>query len=69
MRLKFYSCTFTGFYPVGACAIVHATGYADTDKRMRDALREEGLDPDQHLEFNEIDTRTAGAVIILNGDY
>lgn len=69
MNLKLYSCTFTGHWPVGACAVVLATGQGDARKRMRDALAAEGLDTTQMLEMKEIDTRTAGAHVLLNGEY
>lgn len=68
MNLKLYSCHFTGHWPVGAVAVVLASGPGDARKRMRDALTAEGLDSTQMLEFKEIDMRTAGAHILLNGD-
>lgn len=69
MILKLYSCKFIGHWPVGACAVILASGPADAKKRMRQALEAEGLDATQSLEVEEIDTRTAGAHILLNGDY
>ena len=67
--MKTFSCTFTGHWPVGACAVVVAIDEQQAELDMRDALEREGLDRYQDLTFVEIDTTDAHVRILLNGDY
>lgn len=67
--VTFY-CTFSGHYPVGACAIIVAVDEQQAELAMRDALEREGLDRYQdELDIQEIDTTDAHVRILLNGDY
>lgn len=67
--MKIYTCSFIGHWPIGACALIFATGSQDAEKRMRAARVAEGLDETQDLEFDEMDMNSAKAHILLNGDY
>lgn len=67
--MKTFSCTFTGHWPVGACAVVVAIDEQQAELDMRDALEREGLDRYQDLTFVEIDTTAPAVHILLNGDY
>jgi len=70
MQLKAYSVPFVGHWPVGAVAVVFAASKADAIKRLEAELAKEGLMPQsEELKPVELDTRTAGAHILLNGEY
>lgn len=68
--MKCYSIPFVGHFPVGAVAVVFAVSVADAIKRLEIELAKEGLlSLQSDYVVTELNTRTAGAHILLNGDY
>lgn len=67
--MKLFKIYFNGHWPVGAVAVVLAQGAGTARKYLRDELEKRGLDHEQDLRVEEIDMRTAGAHVLLDGDY
>lgn len=69
-KLKIYSCTFTGHWPVGASAIIVAPDIVAGIALMKAKLKELSLDEkNPKLELVEIDKKTMAVHILLDGDY
>lgn len=71
--MKTYICYFRGHFPVGAVATIFAKDIHEAFKLMKDSLRKEDLledNEDLGLEdFEEVDSTTSQAIILLDGDY
>lgn len=69
--MRIWCCTdHETHWPVGGASIVVAETEADARRLLTEALAREGLKqlPDE-MTLREIDTSTAHAVVLANGDY
>lgn len=71
--MNVYTCYFSGHFPVGAVATIIAKDIYEALDLMKDSLKKEGL-LDDNLDlsvddFEEVDTTTPQAIILLDGDY
>lgn len=59
-----------GLYPVGACAIAVAESLEEAITKMEGALAVAGISQNVEAEHMvEVDLTTAGAFVLLDGDY
>jgi hypothetical protein len=61
----YYSCDFTGYYPVGTAAVVCANNEQEARQLLSDKLAGRGLVFDGTL----TEIKGAGAVVLCDGDY
>jgi hypothetical protein len=71
--MKIYTVEFTGYWPVGACAIVVAKDRGHAKRLLEADLAERGLtqteEPLKVEDFKLVDTSTAHVEILNDGDY
>ena len=62
--------SFTGHYPVGTAAVVVAETAEQAAELLNKAMAKRGLhEPTSAGFMRKVDTRTAAAVILCDGDY
>lgn len=68
--MKAWTVTFTGHYPVGACAVVVATCVEEAWAFFHIDLKERGLEQSVPISnFVEVDLTKTHSTVILDGEY
>jgi len=67
--MNIYTCNFEGHNPIGATAVVVARDRGHARRLLNRKLQEEGLELSGDEDIVKVETDSAQAIVLHNGDY